>query len=81
MISFALKVPGSNPILIFSLALFLSFLYVVSFVTARQRTLLMKILICDYIICDRPFSHMGQEYPFLWLSEMFLSRPTCLILG
>ena len=33
----------------------------------------MKILICDYIICDRPFSHMGQEYLFLWLSEIFVS--------
>ena len=41
----------------------------------------MKILICDYTICDRPFSHMGQEYPFLWLSEIFLSRPASLILG
>ena len=36
----------------------------VSIITARQRTLLMKILIYVYIICDRPFSHMGQEYPF-----------------
>ena len=43
---------------------FLSIIYVVSFITARQQTLLM-ILICDYIICDRPFSHMGEEYPFL----------------
>ena len=55
--------------------------YVVSIITARQRTLLMKILICEYIICDRPFPHMGQEYPFLWLSKIFLSLPACLILG
>ena len=27
------------------------------------------------------FSHMGQEHSFLWLSEIFLSRPACLILG
>ena len=40
-----------------------------------------EILICDYTICDRPFSHMGQEYRFLWLSEIFLSRSACLILG
>ena len=57
------------------------FFYVISIITVRQQTLLMKILICDYIICDRPFSHMEQEYPFLWLSEIFLSRPACLILG
>ena len=69
-----LKVPGSKTTLIFSLS-FLSNFYVVSIVTAIQRKLLLKILICDYIICDRPFSHMGQEYPFLWLSETFLSWP------
>ena len=38
----------------------------------------MKILICDYIVCDRPFSYMGQEYPSLWVSEIFLSLPTSL---
>ena len=37
----------------------------------------MKILTCDNIICDRPLSHMGQEYPFLWLSEIF-SVSACL---
>ena len=40
----------------------------------------MEILVCYYIICDRPFSHKGQEYPFLVLLEIFLSRPACLIL-
>ena len=60
MIVLRLKVPGSNPTLIFSLS-FLSLFYVVSVITERQRTLLMKIFICDYIICDSPFSHMGQE--------------------
>ena len=65
MIFFALKVPGfESHTDILSLSLSLSFFYVVSIITARQRTLLMKILIRDYIICDRPFSHMGQEYPF-----------------
>ena len=63
----------------------LSSVILFSITTARQSifhySLLMKILICDYIICDRPFSHMGQEYPFLWLSEIFLSRPASLILG
>ena len=64
MISFALESPGfesQTDVLSLSSVSF----YVVSIITARQRTLLMKILICDCIICDRPFSHMGQEYPFL----------------
>ena len=26
-------------------------------------------------------SHIGREYPFLWLSDIFLSQPACLILG
>ena len=81
MISFALESPKFESHTDILSCSFLSFFVVVSIVTARQRTLLMKILICDYIICDRPFSHMGQEYPFLWLSEIFLSRPACLILG
>ena len=77
MISFALESPGFESLTdILSLS-FLSIFYVVSIITARQRTLLMKIL-----ICDRPSSHMGQEYPFLWLSEIFLSWPAHgLILG
>ena len=54
------------------LSLFCQFVYVVSIITARQRTLLMKIKICNYFICDGLFSHMGQEYPFLWLSEICL---------
>ena len=33
----------------------------------------LKVLCCF-------FSHMGQEYTYLWLSEIFLSRPACLIL-
>ena len=81
MISFTLESPGFESltdILSFS---FLSIFYVVSIITVRQRTLLMKVFICDYIIYDRPSSHMGQEYPFLWLSESFQSRPACLILG
>ena len=66
MISFVLENPGFEfHTDILSLSFLSFFFYVVSIVTARQRTLLMKILICDYIICDRPFSHMGQEYPFL----------------
>ena len=65
----------------YSLSLSSVIFYVVSIITAWQRTLLMKILICDYIICDRPFSHMEQEYPFLWLPDIFLSRPACLIQG
>ena len=81
MISFALESPGFESHTDILSRSFLSIFYVVSIVTARQRTLLMKILICDYIICDRPFSHMGQEYPFPWLSEIFLSRPACLIVG
>ena len=81
MISFALESPGFESHTNILSRSFLSFFVVVSIVTARQRTLLRKILICDYIICDRPFSHMGQEYLFLWLSEIFLSRPACLILG
>ena len=81
MVFFALESPGfESHTDILSLSRFYHF-YIVSIITARQRTLLMKNLICDYIICDRPFSHMGQKYPFLWLSEIFLSRPTCLILG
>ena len=68
-----------------SLLFFFFFSFFFSFITARQSifyySLLIKILICDYIICDRPISHMGQEYLFLWLSEIFLSRPACLILG
>ena len=74
MILFALESPGfeSNTDIL-SLSLFCHF-YVVSIITAKQRTLLMKIFIYDYTICDRPFSHMGQKYPFLWLSEIFLSR-------
>ena len=74
MMSFALESPGfeSHTDILF----LLSFFYVVSIITARERILLMKIL-----LCDRPFSHMGQEYPFLWLSEIFLSWPACLILG
>ena len=81
MLCFALESPGfESHTDILSLSL-LSIFYVVSIITARQRTLLMKILIFDYTICDRPFSHMGQEYPFPWLSEIFLSRPTSLILG
>ena len=81
MISFALESSGfesHTDILSFFSVIFF---YVVSIITARQRTLLMKILISDYILCDRPFSHMGQEHPFLWLSEIFLFRPACLILG
>ena len=86
MISFVLESPRfkSHTGIILSLSflsIFFFFFYVVSIIAARQRTLLMKILIRDYIICDRPFKHMGQEYPFLWLSEIFLSRPACLILG
>ena len=81
MISFALESPGFESHTDILSRSFLSFFVVVSIVTARQRILLMKILICDYIIYDRPFSHMGQEYPFLWLSEIFLSRPACLIRG
>ena len=81
MISFALESPGfesHTDILSLSSVNF----YVAPIITAKQRTLLMKFLICDYsFICDRPFSHMGQEYPFLWLSEIFLFRPACLILG
>ena len=66
MISFALESTGFESHTDILSPSFLSFfVVVVSIVTARQRTLLMKILICDYIICDRPFSHMGQEYPFL----------------
>ena len=76
MISFALESPEfESHTDILSLSLFCQF-FNVSIITARQRTLLMKIL-----ICDRPFSHMGQENPFLWLSEIFLSRPACLIQG
>ena len=82
MISFALESPGFES---HTDILSLSFLSFFSITTARQSifyySLLMNVLICDYIICDRPFSHMGQEYPFLWLSEIFLSRPACLILG
>ena len=86
MISFALESPGFDfhtNILSFSFLSFFFFVVVVfvSVITARQRTLLMKILSCDYIICDRPFSDMGHEYPFLWLSEIFMSRPAYLILG
>ena len=82
MISFALESPGfeSHTDILF-LSLFSVIFYVVSIITARQRTLLMKILICDYIIYERPFSHMGQGCPILWLSEIFLSRPACPILG
>ena len=68
MISFALESPGFESHT--DILSFLSIFYVVSIITTRQRTLLMKIL-----ICERPFSHMGQEYPFLWLSEIVLSRP------
>ena len=81
MISFALESPGFESHTDILSRSFQSFFVVVSIVTVRQRRLLMKILICDYIICDRLFSHMGQEYRFLWLSEIFLSRPACLILG
>ena len=66
MTSFALESPGfESQTDILSLYLSSVIFYVVSIIAARQRTLLMKILICDYIIYDRPFSHMGQEYPFL----------------
>ena len=75
MISFALESPGFESLTDILSPSFLSIFYVVSIITARQRTLMMKILICDYIICDRPSSHIGQEYPFLWLSEFFLSLP------
>ena len=63
MISFALESPWfKSHTDILSLSLFCQFFYVVSIITARQRTLLMKILTCDYIICDRPISHMGVYY-------------------
>ena len=62
---FALESPGyesHTDILSLSLSSVIS--YVVSIITVRQQTLLIKILICDYIICDRPFSHMGQDIQF-----------------
>ena len=57
MISFALENPGfESHTDIFSLSSVI--FYVVSIITARQRTVLKKILICDNIICNSPFSHM-----------------------
>ena len=50
------------------------------------RAILERILDFDpslemELIKKNSFSHIGQESPFLWLSEILLSRPACLILG
>ena len=49
MISFALGSPGFESHTDILSVSFLSFLYVVSIIAARQRTLLMKILTCDHL--------------------------------
>ena len=38
--------------------------------------------ICNCTVCwDLPFSCIGQEYPFLWLSQIFLSHPRIKLLS
>ena len=83
MIFFELESPefeSHTDILSLSLSLLSFFLYCFYYYCETTDTA-DENLICDYIICDRPFSHMGQEYPILWLSGIFLSQPACLILG
>ena len=72
MISFALESPGfesHTDILSFP---FLSFFYVVSIINAIQRTLLMKILICDYIICDHSHTLESMAVRDFSVSACFL---------
>ena len=79
MISFALESPGFESHTDILSLLLCQFFYVVSIITARQRrqrTLLMKILIYDYIICDRSFSHTGQEC--LSMAVIDFSASACL---
>ena len=73
MISFALESPGFEShtdilslflsLILSLLSFFMLFLYII---TARQRTLLMKILICDYINCDRLFSQIESIIGVQW---------------
>ena len=77
-----LKVPGSNSTMIFplSLSLFCHFFMLFILLLRDNGHCWWKSW---YVITSsvRPFSHIVQEYPFLWLSEIFLSRAACLILG
>ena len=56
----------------------------VHFETVDNESMYLYIIRANMVLVGpqaQVFSHMGIEYPFLWPSEIFLSRPACLILG